>query len=56
MTYEAFTCYFLLGAIAFFQIGRIYERRSNRRYSRAAEGIRQKYQSHISSPARTTKN
>lgn len=44
--------FLILIAIAFFMAGRAYERRSARRYSEAAERIKQKYQAHRGSTER----
>lgn len=52
----AFAPFALLIAIGFFYFGRAYEGRKIARESNAAERIRAKYQAHISSPARTSKD
>lgn len=58
MTPEEAAPFLIAIAVSFFFAGRAYERWSFRRYSRAAEIIKSKYQSHLSrtaSPARTSK-
>lgn len=55
MTPADFAPFALAIAGAFFFAGRAYERRSAKRYSESAERIKAKYQAHISSPNRTSK-
>lgn len=52
MSAPQFLCYFALGAIAFFQMGRWYQYRLTKPESDAARRIREKYQAHKGSTER----